>query len=161
LAAVASAVPFRTLALLFFTGAFNSIYPGLLGFAVLAPAVLFAVGFAAVAAVRAIAALFSQRWGQAARRLSTGLLALVAIPTSVFLGDYIHLAIFYPTYARAISERGVTEFPWGDTAIWVTDAARLRVLVYDPSGAHAGAGPGRMFVTHLVGPFYVVEDDTE
>jgi hypothetical protein len=69
-------------------------------------------------------------------------LAICSIPLiglSVFAGDYIHLAVFYPYYMFEIHQHSdwqskAIRFPWGDNAVLVTDGLQFRTLIYDASG---------------------------
>ena len=82
------------------------------------------------------------------------------------LGDYIHLAVMYPSYAAKIYSRPdwqsrEVRFDWGDEAVVVTDGIRSRVLIYDASGKTvvgdrpAPEGEIRLNIQHLMGNFYI------
>ena len=53
------------------------------------------------------------------------------------LGDYVHLAILYPYYHQQIAQtpKRPVRFSWGDQAVTVLDGLRMRILLYDDTGA--------------------------
>lgn len=89
------------------------------------------------------AATWRRQWRLGAKRL---MLLMIGIPLALIgaeSGDYLHLAILYPSYRAEIaqaSERPV-KFPWGDQAAFVGDGLQFRTLVYDDTGNTARAAP--------------------
>ena len=92
----------------------------------------------------------------------------------IAVGDYIHLALYYPTYRRQIEAQGdgnttPVRFFWGDRALWVTDGLQADTLVYDPTDTlSASVGEVReanqagldLETRHLIGHFYVEHESS-
>ncbi len=143
----------------------DSYYPGGNGTLLLLGALLIFLGWWLAGLARMGIALFRRRWDAAGRRL---VLLAISIPLAFVgfqSGDWVHLATSYPYYLYRIgktSERPV-RFYWGDTAVTVFDANRVRTLLYDDSGrTKAAVGVDRqdpsglrIGTTHMTGNFFM------
>ncbi len=80
-------------------------------------------------------------------------------------GDYVRLGIMWPSCVAQIAEKhgGPTPFNWGLGGAFLVGVQRT--LLYDPddrplaTGAKFGIGVNST-AHHLVGHFYVIDDDT-
>ena len=111
------------------------------------------------------------RWNLAGGQAIKGLVMLLAIVPCMRLGDFIHLAIFYPYYLSAVGlHQEPLKFDWGDSALFVTDGLQAHTLVYNPTGAsdknvgvlERSPSSGLMIYTrHLVGPFFIEDESSD
>jgi len=147
-------------------GTAMSVFPGPLGVLVLLIGFLVVLIWALIGVGKLIFDLCHRRWLASGARL---LQITACLPLALFCavsGDYIHLALFYPSYRITIAKTpdGPVRFPWGDAAVTVGDGIHFRVLVFDRSGATEavlGRRPGpeglSTITNHLVGRFYMEE----
>ena len=143
----------------------TSIFPGPT-FAFLG--LLAAIGLAfvcwGVGLARVLVTAWRRQWGRLAALVPVYAISFPLTLAGLWSGDYLHLALFYPAYARAIGEHpgDQARFDWGDSALMVIDGLRSRTLRLrrDPGLSEPGwngAEPrGVSYIAHhLVGSFFL------
>ena len=157
------------LGLLIAVGTWLSIDQYYTGFFVSLASTLAGLGYLSGCAVAIITWMVRRRWVRAGLSAIKATTFLLLLGPCLRAGDYVHLAMFYPSYHRQIREQDAGDtapmrFDWGDKALWVTDGFQGETLVYDPTDAlaavvgdvRAGGRNGLGLATlQLIGHFYV------
>jgi hypothetical protein len=147
-------------------GTAKSVFPGPPAFPVVLIGVLTVLIWTLIGVGKLIFDLCHRRWLISGARLLqiTACLPLAVIGAAS--GDYVHIALFYPSYRMTIAKSpdGPVRFPWGDAALTVLDGMHFRTLVFDRGGATEAVlgrqlGPDGLpkFTRHLIGNFYLEE----
>ena len=157
------------LGLLIAVGTWLSIDQYYTGFFVLLASTLAGLGYLLGCAVAILVWMVRRRWARAGLSAIKATTFLLLLGPCLRAGDYVHLAISYPSYHRQIRDQDAGDtapmrFDWGDKALWVTDGFQGETLVYDPTDAlaavvgdvRAGSRSGFGLATrHLIGHFYI------
>jgi hypothetical protein len=128
---------------------------------------LVVIGWALATGIRAAVAAWRGMWRRSISLVAI-LICIWPIVGALALrgGDYIHLAVMWPFYKAQIDavHGGATSFNWGLWGAFLVGVQRT--LVYDPddraieTGARLGQiNPLTSTSRHLVGHFYVIDDD--
>jgi len=142
----------------------ESFRPGPLALLVFLVSVSLILGWAVTGIFQLCSAAWRRQWRLAAKRLAHLAIGATFALVAFRSGDYLHLAVLYPSYRATISQTAQRPvmFPWGDDAVTVLDGMRLRTLVYDESGKtteNARIRDGFCTIDRrLVGNFFIEQD---
>ena len=144
----------------------DSIYPGYPGTIIAALVFLPAMGSIPVLLFRSAIALADEDKRKSANYVKLAIRLILLLFICGRAGAYVHLALYYRTYAKIIAATDVprtVRFNWGDSALWVTDGLQATTLVYDEADALAGNrgetlrsdSRFEIEIQHLIGHFYL------